>query len=148
MIDQLGYHDTRDLRAELTALDAQIARTRAYDTQQTLLRRRPVLVREAAMEDQRLHRLATAVHQAGDLDLGVLAYIVYGPKALPVAPLYEVRLIDENGYTVPGAVRTNLPADRVEKARTELMTVDGPKWARMYGHRWVPSRHRVQTTAF
>lgn len=162
MIDVLGFHDNRDYHAELATLRREINtltikvtsgsfysyedRHNTYGHLDSLTHRESVLVREAAMENQRLDRLADAVRMAGDAELGFIAYVVFGPDALPVEPLYEVRLIDEYGYTVPGSIRTNLPAGRVENASTQLMTVDGPRYARECALRFVG--YRVQVTAF
>lgn len=162
MLDVLGLHTDRDYQAELAtlrtrirALTAQVTAGRFHSWEArhntrgelyNLRRQETVLVREAAMEDQRLTRLADAVRLVGDADLGFVAYVVFGPSALPVAPLYEVRLVDEYGHTVPGSVRTNLPADRVERVKTELLTVDGPADARMWGRPF--SGYEVQVTPF
>lgn len=162
MIDVLGFHDDRDYQAELKPIQAQIRaltikvtggsfysyedRHSTYSRLDNLRHQESVLIREAAMEDQRLNRLADAVRLAGDAELGFIAYVVFGPDALPVQPLYEVRLIDEYGYTVPGSVRTNLPAGRVESVSARLMTVDGPRHARERALRFVG--YRVQVTPF
>lgn len=162
MLTALSFHTDPDYQAELATTQAEIRalthkvtdgrfhshedRHNTYGRLDNLRRRETVLIREAAMEDQRLTRLADAVRVAGDADLGFIAYVVFGPAALPVQPLYEVRLIDEDGYTVPGCVRTNLPASRVERAKRHLMTVDGPAYARMWGRRFVG--YRVQVTPF
>jgi hypothetical protein len=162
MLDTLGFHIDPDYQAELDTLNREITaltnrvtdglfysyedRHNTHGRLHNLQSRARVLTREAAMEDQRIRRLANAVRAAGDAELGFIAYVVFGPAALPVEPLYEVRLIDEDGYTVPGTIRTNLPASRVARASRQLMTVDGPKYARMYGRRWVGSR--VQVTPF
>lgn len=162
MLDTLGFHTNRDYQAELHTIRAEIraltnkvtdGRFYSYEDRHNtharlnnLHRQANTLTREAAMEDQRLNRLNTAVRTAGDIDLALIAYVVFGPSALPMAALYEVRLVDEDGYTVPSCVRTNLPADRVERARREFMTVDGPAYARMLGRRF--AGYRVQITPF
>lgn len=162
MLDLLGFHEDRDLHTELAALrrdyDATAARctNAAFATPEhswntwgrldSLRHQIRVLTREAAMEDQRLQRLAQAVQIVGDIDLGFIAYVTFGPAALPVEPLYEIRLIDPDGYTVPDTIRTNLPADRVEDARQALLTVDGPAYARRFGYRW--RGYSVQVTPF
>ncbi|WP_435606612.1 hypothetical protein [Streptomyces ardesiacus] len=162
MLNTLGHHTNRDYQTELHTLQAQInaltgkitigdfhshedqhnthSRLHNLQTQEKNLRR------EAAMENQRIDRLAAAVRTAGDPDLGFIAYVVFGPAALPVAPLYEIRLLDEYGYTVGGTIRTNLPASRVEKARRELLTVDAPRHAGLWGAH--VSAYRVQVTPF
>jgi hypothetical protein len=78
--------------------------------------------------------------------LGFIAYVVFGPKALPLEPLYEVRLIDPSGYTVPDTIRTNLPASRVEKVRRKLLSVDARANARLWGYQ--VCEYRVQVTPF
>lgn len=163
MIDNLGFHNHPDYTTELATTQAEIrsltgqitignfhsweARHNTHGRLSTLLTREAVLTREAAMETQRLNRLADAARTVGNIYLAVIAYIVFGPAALPVEPLYEVRLIDPDGYTVPGTIRTNLPAARVEKTKTRLMTEDGPLYARRTGRDWEPG-YRVQVTPF
>lgn len=162
MIDTLGFHIDRDYHAELTEIRKEInalngritvdvfhsweARYNTKTRLDELHAQAAVLAREAAMEDQRIQRLADAVRIAGDADLGFITYVVFGPNALPVAPLYEVRLIDPDGYTVPGTVRTNLPADRIDRAKQQLMTAEGPAYARERGLRFTD--YRVQVTPF
>ncbi|MFD8516519.1 hypothetical protein ACFV27_36945 [Streptomyces antimycoticus] len=136
MIDILGFHTDRDYQAELAALPHDI---------DTLTIR--TLTREAALENQRLNRLASAVRFAGDPTLGFIAYVAFGPDALPIPPLYEVRLIEPDGiYTVPDSVRTNLPAERVEGAKRQLLAEDAVRHAKLWG--FDPTQYRVQVTAF
>lgn len=162
MIDNLGFHIHRDLHAELAQLRRQIASL----TQQVignsfysyeagwnanarldrLTEQARVLTREAAMEDQRIRRLVDAVRVVGDADLGFIAYVVFGPRAIPMETLYEVRLIDSDGYTVGDTVRTNLPLSRVDAARKQLMTVHAPPHARLWDRPL--SDYRVQVTPF
>lgn len=163
MITALGFHTDRDLHAELAALQSDIRITTArcatnnFPTPETgwntwshldnLRFRYRVLAKEAAMEDQRINRLARAVQQVGDADLGFIAYVVFGPNALPVEPLYEIRLIDGYGYTVaPDSLRTNIPANRLESARHDLLHVVAPRYARDMGED--VRDFRVQVTAF
>ncbi len=161
MIDNLGFHVVRDYQTELTKLNREINaltgrlevglfyspedRHNTYGRLSTLQRQAQIITRNAAMENQRLDRLADAVRTVGDTELGFIAYIVFGPKALPLEPLHEIRLIDPNGYTVPGTVRTNLPASRVEKARRKLLAVDARADARIWGGR--VCEYRAQVTA-
>lgn len=162
MLDVLGFHTDRDYQTELDTLNREIRaltnkvtgghfysyedRHNTYGRLDNLNNQARVLAREAAMETQRLDRLADAVCLVGDADLGFIAYVVFGPAALPLEALYEVRLIDPDGYTVPGTIRTNLPADRVQAASRKLMAVDGPAYARVWGHRM--SEYHVQVTPF
>lgn len=162
MLDNLGFHTDRDLHAELATLDQRIISLSAQtghgsswtdipnawaELDNTRFRVR-VLRREAAMEDQRLHRLDAAVRIVGDPVLGFIAYVVFGPAALPIAPLYEIRLIDPNGiYTVPESIRTNLPASRVDAAvkaarSSEVIAQRAAVWGDN------PNDYRVQITAF
>ncbi|WP_448333545.1 hypothetical protein [Streptomyces sp. DSM 41534] len=136
MLDILGLHTDRDYHAELAALPRGI---------DTLTIR--ALTREAAIEDQRLNRLASAVHIVGEPTLGFIAYVAFGPDALPIAPLYEVRLIEPDGiYTVSDGIRTNLPAERVEGAKQQLLADDAVRHAKLWG--FDPTQYRVQVTAF
>jgi hypothetical protein len=162
VIDNLGFHTDRDYQTELAQLNREINaltgrleiglfyspedRHNTYGQLNSLQHQAQVITREAAMENQRLDRLTDAVRIAGDPVLGFIAYVVFGPKALPLEPLYEVRLLDPNGYTVPGTVRTNLPASRVEKTRQKLLTVDAKANVRIWGDRL--SGYRVQVTPF
>lgn len=161
MIDTLGSRD-RDLHAELATLqneiDVTLARVTAnnFSTPETgwntwshldnLRFRHRILAKEAAMEDQRLDRLTQAVRAVGDPELGFIAYVVFGPSAVPVEPLYEIRLIDGNGYTIPESVRTNLPADRLGRAQGQLQTVLAPRFARARGES--ARNYQVQVTPF
>jgi hypothetical protein len=57
----------------------------------------------------------------------------------------NLRLIDPNGYTVPGTVHTDVPAGNEAKVRTILQdaaVTDAAKWAD-FGHR--PSQYRIAT---
>lgn len=162
VIDNLGFHVDRDYQAELDSLNRQINATtgrieiglfHSYEDEwntrgrlATLQTHARDLAREVAMENQRLDRLTAAVRVAGDPVLGFIAYVVFGPKALPLEPLYEVRLIDPNGYTVPDTVRTNLPADRVASARKKLLAEDRIANARIWGAQLC--EYRVQVTPF
>jgi len=162
VIDNLGFHVVRDYETELAQLNREIDaltgrvtignfyshedRHNTYGRLSNLQARAATLTTELAMETQRLDRLAAAVRTVGDAQLGFIAYVVFGPKALPLEPLHEVRLLDPNGYTVPGTVRTNLPASRVEKTRQMLLTVDAKANARIWGDRL--SAYRVQVTPF
>lgn len=163
MITSLGFHTDRDLHTELAALQSDIRITTArcanntWSTPETgwntwghldnLRFRYRVLAKEAAMEDQRINRLTHAVQQVGDPQLGFIAYVIFGPNALPVEPLYEIRLIDSYGYTVAtDSLRTNIPARRLESARRDLLHVVAPRYARDMG---MDVRDlRVQVTAF
>jgi hypothetical protein len=55
----------------------------------------------------------------------------------------NLRLIDPNGYTVPGTVHTDVPAGNEAKVRALLQdaaVTDAAKWAD-FGHR--PSQYRI-----
>ena len=148
VIDNLGFHVHADHHTELARLRKQIASLTRQVTDgafysyeagwnasarlDRLTAQARILTREAAMEDQRIQRLADAVRIVGDPDLGFIAYVVFGPQAIPVETLYEVRLIDSDGYTVGVTIRTNLPLSRVDAARNRLMTVDAPAHARLW----------------
>ena len=162
MIDNLGFHTDRDHQNELDRINREIAavtgritiggfyspedRWNTHGRLTNLQNQQRALLREVAMENQRLDRLAKAVRLVGDPELGFIAYVVFGPKALPLEPLYEVRLIDPSGYTVPDTIRTNLPADRVDKARRKLLAEDARANARLWGYQ--VCEYRVQVTAF
>ncbi|MFC8008719.1 hypothetical protein [Streptomyces cinereoruber] len=138
MITNLGLHSHRDLHTELATLRREIAALTGqvetglfhsweneHNTRGTLHSlqvQATVLQAEADAEDANLARLAHAIHLVGDLDLGFLAYVVYGPDALPMEPRYEVRLIERHGrgYTVPGLVRRNLTEDQLQDVKREL----------------------------
>ena len=136
MIDTLGFHTDRDFHAELATIQPDI---------DTLTIR--TLIKEAAMEDQRLARLAEAFLVVGDPALGFIAYVAFGPEALPLATMYEVRLIEPGGiYTVPGAIRSNLPAGRVEAAKQQLRTEEAARHAKLYG--FDVRQYSVQVTPF
>jgi len=163
MIDVCGFHTDPDYRDELATVNAEInaltnkitgRRFHSYEDNHNTYGRlgdlqgqARTLIREAAMQDQRLDRLARAVHHAGDAVLGFIAYVTFGPTALGLEPLYEVRLLDPSGRTVPGTIRSNLPARRVQKTRIRLLTQDGPAYMRMWGRTWT-SGYRAQATAF
>lgn len=138
MIDNLGFHTERDLAAELATLNREIRilevrittgafnpfedRHNAWGQLDNLRSRAEALTQEIAAEDFALNRLADAIHTVGDVDLGFIAYVVFGPAALPVQPLYDVRVIERRGdYTVPDAVRRNVPADDVARTEAELL---------------------------
>ncbi|MGW4270806.1 hypothetical protein ACWEGQ_00210 [Streptomyces seoulensis] len=162
MIDNLGFHTHPDYTTELTTIQTEIrsltsrinignfhnweAHHNTWSHLHDLHAQEKNLLREIAMENQRLNRLETALRAVGDIHLGFIAYIVFGPAALPVEAMYEVRLLDDNGYTVPDTVRTNLPASRIESAKRHLLTVDAPKHARLWGAH--VSDYRVQVTPF
>jgi hypothetical protein len=136
MLDNLGFHTDRDYRAELDTLQHEIdqvtRRTQAgfssyeerhntYSHLATLQHRAHVLTGLAATEEQEMRRLETAIRTVGDPDLGFLAYVVYGPRVLPVEPRYEMRLIERRGgYTVPDLVRRYVTADQLKTVEREL----------------------------
>jgi hypothetical protein len=136
MIDALNLHDDRDLHAELAAAKRQ------HDVAFYRIRE---LTRLAAMEDQRLNRLADAISTVGDPVLGFVGYVVFGPQALPVEPMYEVRVI-QGGYGIGDGVRTNLPAHRVETAAEDLKATVVRRHAKLWGRK--VTDYQVEVTAF
>ena len=163
MIDTLGFHTDRDLNAELAELQRHInglvGRLETgcffhyedrWNTQSRLDNLRyqaDVIAREAAIEDASIDRLAAAVRTVGDPDLGFIAYVVFGPDALPMEALHEVRLIERTGsYTVGGSIRRNVPADKVSETERELLTVDAKRHARLWGR--TIRDYRTQVTAY
>lgn len=164
MLDNLGFHTDRDYRAELAALqhdiDTLTARAAAgfhsyedrqntYSSLDTLRRRARVLQDLAAVEDAEMARLEAAFRTVGDPDLGFIAYVVYGPTALPIARCYEVRLIERlGGYSVPGAVRRYVSEDRVVEVQRELYAevLKPGGQASVWGR--TARDYRVQVTAY
>jgi hypothetical protein len=145
MLDSLGFHTDRDYRAELDTLQREIdqiarriqAGSGSYEDRHntsshlaTLQRHARALAGLAATEEQEMRRLATAIRTVGDPDLGFIAYVVYGARALPMQALYEVRLVERRGgYSVPGLVRRYVTADQLadteRELRAEVMRWDG-----------------------
>ncbi|RPK56208.1 hypothetical protein EES43_24510 [Streptomyces sp. ADI96-02] len=165
MIDTLGFHTDNDLHAELATINREITALvgrldignfysweARYNTESQLANlqgRANQLSAEIAVADADTDRLLAAIRLVGDVDLGFIAYVVYGPAVLPVPPLHEVRLIErEGGYTVPGTVRRRVPADQVAAVERELLTgVIAPGGhARIWG-RTIRS-YRIQVTAY
>ena len=163
MIDTLGFHVDRNYRAELDDLNTRIARlsdrvtanwfstfeerTNTWSQLGHLRFRAHALTKEVAMEDQRIGRLTDALQIVGDPAIGFIAYVAFGPDALPLDAMYEVRLIEPNGiYTVPGGVRTNLPESRVESAVEQLRCEVAARHAKDNG--FDAGAYRVQVTAF
>lgn len=163
MIDSLGFHTDRDLNAELAELDRQINALTARVTGDTfshfedrwndrssldnLRARAAILAAEVAIQNQEMERLTSAIRTLGDADLGFIAYVVFGPAALPMEARYEIRLIERTGgYTVAGTVRRNVTADQIADVQRELLTVD----AKRHGQLWGRSvrDYRTQTTAY
>ncbi|MGH3584858.1 MAG: hypothetical protein ACRDQ0_00910 [Pseudonocardia sp.] len=165
MIDNLGFHTDNDLHAELTNINRQITALTGrldignfhswedrYNTDSQLadLRARAEhLADEIAEADADTDRLLAAILLVGDAELGFIAYVVYGPKVLPVPPLHEVRLIERGGgYTVPGTIRRRVPADQVAEVERELLVgvVARGGHARIWGR--TIRDYRVQVTAY
>ncbi|MGW1409427.1 hypothetical protein [Streptomyces sp. NPDC002403] len=165
MIDSLGFNTDRDLDAELdtlnreiNALTGQIAINNfhspeaAWNTSAQLtnyLGRAERLAEELATEQAELGRLAAAIRAVGNPHLGFIAYVVFGPAALPTAPLYEVRVIERvGGYTVPGLVRRRVAAEDVVETQRELLAAV----VKRGGHAEVWGRtirgYRTQVTAY
>jgi hypothetical protein len=141
MLDYLSFHTDRDLHAELATLNREIAaligrvdmghfhswehETNTRNQLDHLTCRAGLLAEEIAQADADTDRLVAAIRTVGDADLGFIAYVVYGPKVLPVPPLYEVRVIERlggiGGYTVPGSVRRRVTADQVAETEREVL---------------------------
>ncbi|MEU1434032.1 hypothetical protein ABZ438_08025 [Streptomyces sp. NPDC005786] len=139
MIDTLGFHTDRDLDTELATLNREInalasrveigyfhsteAEWNTVGQLSNCQRRAAVVAEELAAETAELDRLTAAIRLVGDVELGFIAYVVFGPAALPVPPLYEVRVIErDGGYTVPSLVRRRVTADQVVETQRELLT--------------------------
>ena len=139
MINNLGYHTDRDLTTELATLNREIAALTgritiglfhspeaAWNTSGQLANaqtRAALIADELDAENAELNRLTAAIRTVGDPTLGFIAYVVFGPAALPVKPLYEVRVIERgNGYTVPNLVRRRVAAEDVLEVQRELLT--------------------------
>ena len=62
----------------------------------------------------------------------------------------ELRLIDPNGYTVPGAIHLNVPEPNVAEITARLMRDTAPKhaarWDGIGGQRFYAEDYRVQNT--
>ncbi|MFB7592389.1 hypothetical protein [Streptomyces sp. NPDC056169] len=163
MIDNLGFHTDRDfhtelatLQSEITILTAQVGHSHSWEARHNALAqldhlrgRADVIAREAAAADANQERLAAAVRLVGDIDLGFIAYVVFGPAALPMQPRYEVRLIERRGgYTVPGTVRRDLTEEQIVEAQREVLaeTLKPGGHARL----WNQTAHdfRTQVTAY
>ncbi|MFJ7990275.1 hypothetical protein [Streptomyces sp. NPDC096351] len=140
MLDNLGFHTDRDYHAELDTLNTEInaltgqfeiglfhsweAQQNASNRLASLQHRADVIARAAAADDANQNRLAEAVRLVGDIDLGFIAYVVFGPDALPMPARYEIRLIERHGrgYTVPGTTRRDLTEDQLDEVTRELYT--------------------------
>lgn len=139
MIDCLGFHSDRDLDAELDALNRKInaltnrieigyfhsveAEWNTYGQLANAQYRAALVAEDLAAETTELDRLTAAIRMVGDLELGFIAYVVFGPAALPVPALYEVRVIERaGGYTVPNLVRRQVAAEDVLETQRELLT--------------------------
>ncbi|MFF8840538.1 hypothetical protein [Streptomyces sp. NPDC015130] len=138
MLDNIGFHTDRDFHTELATLHTEIraltgqfeiglfpsweAQQNASSRLASLQHQAGVIAREAAAADANQTRLAEAVRLVGDLDLGFIAYVVFGADALPMQPRYEVRLIERHGrgYTVPGTTRRDLTEDQIDEVTREL----------------------------
>lgn len=165
MIDTLGFHTDRDLQGELATLQREIdqlttrvtvgwfhspeAELNTWADLDNRRQRAAILTRDIAAEDEELERLASAIRTVGDPDLGFIAYVVFGPHALPMQARYEVRIIERcGGYTVPGMVRRNLTASQIQSTGDDLMRQilkrDGH--ADMWGKNW--HAYQVLQTAY
>ncbi|MFJ1900462.1 hypothetical protein [Streptomyces sp. NPDC088115] len=138
MIDSLGFHTDRDLDTELATLNREInalagriaigafhSPEAAWNTSSQLASiqvRAELITEQLAAEQAEQDRLAAAIRTVGDIELGFIAYVVFGPAALPIPPLYEVRVIERcGGYTVPDLVRRRVSAEDVVETQRELL---------------------------
>ncbi|MEU5490301.1 hypothetical protein AB0G98_21500 [Streptomyces sp. NPDC020196] len=164
VIDNLGFHTDRDLHAELATLDRELAginartttgnfhshedRINTWSRQDSLQYRRTQLLEDIAQDDAETDRLLAAIRTVGDPDLGFIAYVVFGPAVLPIPALYEVRVIERDGYTVPGTVRRQVTADQVAATEQDLLddVLKPNGYAAAWGH--VRRDYRTQVTAY
>ncbi|MFJ2279286.1 hypothetical protein ACIOEZ_34620 [Streptomyces sp. NPDC087866] len=165
MIDNLGVHTDRDLNTELDALTRQInaltgqfaidlfhspeAKWNAQAELTNCQVRAQLLAEELAAETAEQDRLTDAIRTVGDPTLGFIAYVLLGPAALPVQPLYEVRVIErDGGYTVPSLVRRRVTAEDVAETQRELLNavVARGGHAELWGH--TIRDYRTQVTAY
>jgi hypothetical protein len=165
MIDCLGFHTDRDLDTELATLNreindltGQIAIGNFYSPEAgwntssqlgSLQVRAELITEQLAAERAEQDRLTAAIRTVGDIELGFIAYVVFGPAALPVPPLYEVRVIERRGgYTVPNLVRRQVLAEDVLETQRELLTavVRRGGHADIWGH--TIRDYRTQVTAY
>lgn len=165
MIDNLGFHVHRNLDDELAALNRQInalsaqieigifhsyeARWNAQGQLTHCKFHAALVAEELDAENAELSRLAAGIRTAGNPVLGFIAYVLLGPKALPVEPLYEVRVIErDGGYTVPNLVRRRVAAEDVLETQRELLTAVAKRGghAELWGH--TIRDYRTQVTAY
>lgn len=165
MIDCLGFHTDRDLDTELATLTREINALTGqveigifhsveaeWNTHGRLAHcqvRAGLLTEQLAAETVEQDRLAAAIRTVGDLELGFIAYVVFGPAALPIPPLYEVRVIERaGGYTVANLVRRRVTAEDVVETERELLTavVKRGGHADTWGH--TIRDYRTQVTAY
>ncbi|MEU9947042.1 hypothetical protein [Streptomyces sp. NPDC047939] len=165
MIDCLGFHTDRDLDTELATLNREInaltgqivignfhsveAGWNASAQLSHCQLRAHLVAEQLAAETAELDRLTAAVRMVGDTTLGFIAYVVFGPAALPVPALYEVRVIErDGGYTVPSLVRRRVAAEDVVETERELLTavVARGGHADIWGH--TIRDYRTQVTAY
>lgn len=165
MIDNLGFYTHRDLNAELAKLHREIDALTGritiglfysledeWNTTGQLARtqtRAALVAEELAAENAELDRLTAAIRLVGNPTLGFIAYVVFGPAALPVPPLYEIRVIErDGGYTVPHLVRRRVTADQVIETQRELLAevVKRGGHADIWGH--TIRDYRAQVTAY
>lgn len=165
MIDSLGFHTDHDLGTELATLNREInaligrivignfhSPEAGWNASAELTHtsaRAALLAEQVAAETAEQDRLAAAIRAVGDIELGFIAYVVFGPAVLPVPPLYEVRVIERaGGYTVPNLIRRRVAAEDVLEVQRELLAavVKRGGHADTWGH--TIRDYRTQTTAY
>jgi hypothetical protein len=115
---------------------------------------------QAAEFAARVERLTDAAAIVGDPLLTALGYLVHGPAVLPDSDtstkepattpqcaMFELRLIDPNGYTVPTGIRI-VEASAKDATKNELLTVDAVQDAERWSDfaKYWPTDYRVQIT--
>ncbi|MFE1767264.1 hypothetical protein ACFW81_23980 [Streptomyces angustmyceticus] len=64
--------------------------------------------------------------------------------------MFELRLIDPYGHTVPGTINTHVPAANAAEVEKRLLDVTAPKhagrWDGINGYRFHAADYRVQKT--
>ncbi|MFJ3141704.1 hypothetical protein ACIPJM_04535 [Streptomyces halstedii] len=81
------------------------------------------LADQIAAEDQETQRLADAISATGDLRLGFIGYVIFGPVVLPAPTLYRVQLIERRGgWVVSGTVRRGVTVEQITATQRELLT--------------------------
>ncbi|MFJ7998978.1 hypothetical protein ACIQ7D_17780 [Streptomyces sp. NPDC096310] len=81
------------------------------------------LADQIAAEDREIQRLADAISATGDLCLGFIGYVIFGPAVLPAPTLYRVQVIErQGGWVVPSSVRRGVTAEQIIETQREILT--------------------------